>query len=460
MRKALTFLFVAAAFGLLMIALSAPAGQAYASLTPPTAPDWQLSPPGKLLSSGAPGAQSPDLAIRPGGSEMMVVYDHWVTSNNNKDPYFTLSTNNGTTWSAPQPIHTSSNVDSFDVNVAYGTDGRAHAVWVNNDEAVPNATGQLLYSRRVGGSWSGTPVTLSSITSPLPIIAEPDIAATGTSTIDIVWSEGNPFGGGSNPNIWYIRSIDGGQTWGTKARVALHPGSSRLPTLAVTNDGLRHVAWAQNVEAGEGNTVIHYAQGVPSGTAITWTPAITLSVDIPVETYSSTQPKLVAYGNDLYLTFTRSEIVNQGTGDRIQWVVYMHCDSGCDSIANWSQAIIASGEDYPVEVTEQTPFDLISSPVYAGGCPFAFYHGATSATFFREVVWDVNGCDSWYVRGQDMVTNESTRVINPSAAAKGNEVHLVYEWVDTAQVQGNQIYWTFGKVPSRIFMPISVDHRP
>ena len=65
------------------------------AVSPANAPEWAHAGK-KLLSTNSPlGADTPSVAYRPDGAEVMVVYNHWRSTVENRDRTHSLY---GTTW--------------------------------------------------------------------------------------------------------------------------------------------------------------------------------------------------------------------------------------------------------------------------------------------------------------------------------------------------------------------------
>lgn len=425
-----------------------PVARVAAILTPPSAPEWDTPPPGAQISEDT-GAENPSIHLSPTDGMLMIVFDNWITGEEDKDPYYSLSTNKGDSWSSPLPIETSTGIDSLDVAMTFDQNGTAHAVWAERTQG-PVIAATLLYGRYNGSSWSATPSILSSVSSFNPIIVSPDMAAAGNDAVEIVWSEGNP-AGGTNPNIYFSRTTDNGNSWSSKTPVHVSLANSSLPAFVVAPNGIRHLAWTESRPAvpGQPTSEILYTQGIEAGGNISWANPITLTSGI---TTSHTQPDLLLVGDEVHLAYTRSFL--KVTNDRLQWVAYRSCSNECMNSGNWSPELVVTGESEPVEVPESVPFDVISSMVQGVGCPHIFFHGATPETFNREVILGINGCDRWFQGGRAPVTDESMRGVNPFALSSGRDVYIVYENVSLDGQDTSQIYWMRGKFPSGLYLPI------
>lgn len=412
-------------------------------------PHWDMAPPGiKISGSTGAGANEPSLDVAPNGN-IMVVYNHWVTGSNDRDPYFSISNNGGNSWSTPAPIYSSPGINSIQVDIAYSDSGIAHVVWVELVDATPPIQEtRLYYSRYNGTSWTA-PSQRASVISPLPLIGHPRIVAAG-SYIDVVWEEGSPtvIESGGNAAIMHTRSANGGQNWSSNVQISeVTTAPALTAAIDIGPDGRPHAVWRKSLPAG--NSEIRYTEAtIGAGNQVNWQPPIIVSGVVT----NTNQPEIMVQDDGTVRTsFTQSVI--SGVNSFNQWVYYTFCTEICLTPANWSPAFNTTVE--PVEVNDNSPFDVISDIMRGvNGCTYIFFHGLRDGTFGRELVWNVNSCDGWNPQeGWDPVTNDSMRGINPRVVAYQSRVYVAYQRVTDADE--NSIYFMSGSFgPGGAFLPI------
>ncbi len=379
---------------------------------PLLAPQWHTSPPGQRLSTGAPGADGPVMAISPDGSKIMVAYNYRVTGPTNRDPYTVEF--DGQAWSAPIPVVISAGSDSAQVALTYDANNVAHLVWEEPGYG-------LGYMRYNGSEW----VDFSFVAELTERIIGASISATGSQTLDVVYSA-RP-GATQNPNIYHSRSTNGGASWSTPVAIAQTAPTSQAPKIAHDAGGRPHVVWQETTAAP--GFAVHYTRGLPWSTPITISPGI----------QNARRPALAIAGNTVHVAFTNSVSINNNDFD--QWATYTRCSNNCSAPASWSAPLNASGQ--PVRVNTSAPSDLIASIVHHQACTYIFFHGYIPNVTTNEVVWNVNSCDGWAAGGRSQVTGHDMRGIYPQAVMRGDTIHLVYEWVQGAN---RQIYTMRGAI--------------
>lgn len=389
-------------------------------------PSWDSPPPGTLLSTNAPlGAEIPIIRSAPDGSLLMTVYNRWMTGQNDRDPYYVVSTNNGQSWSSPAPIYTSTATNSGETYITFDGNNIAHAVW-------SEPTG-ILYSRYSSGSWS-SPQTISP--GNFNFNAWPHIFASGPNTLDIIWGAGNlP---SQQPDIYHIRSLDGGQNWSGASPIYSSVATSSRPNIGVDSSGYLHAVWQERT-ATPGNEV-RYAQGIPSGATVFWSSSLIIS---SVGTVDANTPRINIVSDDLHVTYAETVA---GT-PAVQFIHYTVCGANCILTASWSSPQNISQQ--AVVVNQSDPYFLVSELVN-GNCLFVFFHGKQSDQA-NETVWDINSCSGWNGGGRDQVTAPADRAIYPSATINSGLVHAAYQRVDGSD---RQIYYMRGNLPQGVFLPI------
>ena len=124
--------------------------------------------------------------------------------------YRVLSTDNGVTFGSV--LNISSNTTTHVIDPAIGIDGsgRVHMVAA----AFVGSEPEIFYSRSTdGGVTFGTPVNLSNSTN--DISADPNVLAVGEGTVFVTWSENVCGESGCKKSIRVRKSTDGGVTFAT-----------------------------------------------------------------------------------------------------------------------------------------------------------------------------------------------------------------------------------------------------
>lgn len=174
------------------------------------------------------------------------------------------TSNNGSSWTAPITVHTAtgSNYDQG-VNGAVGPGGVAYIVWQNPMAGSPY-TGQFIgfaKSTNGGATWTATPNiyacngirgTLTAKASirvnDFPSMAVDKTGGPRNGWIYIVTAEKNLSPAGSDPDIIFHRSTDGGTTWSAGIRVNQD---------ALNNGKIQYMPW-MCVDEGGGLNVVYY----------------------------------------------------------------------------------------------------------------------------------------------------------------------------------------------------------
>ncbi len=378
------------------------------------------------------GAFGPVVEISPNGSELTVAYIRGVDTSVMLNPYFRRSNDNGNTWLPAAPIHLSSpNAKSLHLDFTYDAAGVTHAVWREG------SGGDLVY--KPGGTWnSSTPPVIISDPPVISLIGanNPQIVASSSSTLDVVWSED----AGGNPNIYHARSINGGGAWSAPAKVAVTSPRSSNPALAVDQDGYLHVVWEEGTIPSK---TIYYARGIPgSGTTVSWSSGIAITT---AGADDARHPEIDVSGTTLHVSFTRLH----GKDQQTETARHLSCASTCTSAANWNE--LPTSEQY-VGIDVLNPNDSIVTDIVVGSnCTYVFYDGTTSDfPENKNIIWGLSSCD--LIR--DKITDHQIQSNNPNLAIHGQWLHLTFEqktnpinplWAD--------IYYVRGLIPSYVYLP-------
>ena len=388
------------------------------------------------------GAIQPSLAASPNGAKLITVYSGILGGNNaDHDVYYAMSTNYGDTWPTKARIHPSpgASSDSNFVDVAISPNGKGHAVWAEEVSDIPT----IVYKNEDDWNSAANLRTISNPATPI-VIAEPRIVAKSNMRLDVVWAQGLPT---TNVNIYHAYSVNTGSTWNAPAAIVDTAPTSRLPDIAVDAAGVYHVVWEEGTVPVR---TIHYLRGVPAAAnTVNWNDAAEINISQTSITNGTpaTQPRIIADGNVLHVTYT-----NINT-DGSQSVHHIRCNGNCSNLANWrSEGNPVSGQFLGAKATD--PFDVISAVGVANACTYVYFHGTQGASSTaNEQIWGVNSCGNWSASARDQVTGTNMRAINPSMVSSNNWwLYLAYEQVDTANSSIREVY--FVRNQPAIYLPL------
>jgi hypothetical protein len=180
------------------------------------------------------------------------------------------TTDGGLTWSVPKKVSDLFTTD-ISATVVVGNDGTVYVTFeaaTGSGDAVAFAV-----SHNGGGTFKTRLIApISDIPSPLPGAtfrdnSFPALALDG-STLHVVWSNWN----GSNANVVYMRSTNGGATWSTPVNIGGSTGDQFFPWIAARN-GTVYASWFNRAS---GDTY-GIAGAASTDGGVTWSAPVALS---------------------------------------------------------------------------------------------------------------------------------------------------------------------------------------
>lgn len=398
-----------------------------------SAPNWGTFE--DLSEDASADSTRPTIQAAPNGNDITVVFTSQTTGDITRNPYFNTSSDGGDNWDGMLPIQTTGNASS-NVSFAYDATGKRHAVWVETTD--PGA--ELIYKRddsTWGVSNSGA-ITLTE-TIIFPGLFSPQIIASGSSFLDIVWAQGDP----APVNIFHARSKDNGNNWITKSITQTSPISGN-PSIAADQSGNLHAVWEEAI--GGGISVIYYAMGTPNGSNnITWSDIVIISDQAVPTITNAKQPDITTDGTTVYVSFANR------VAEADQQVYQLTCNSNCTSAGNWvSVNNPITTQSLGVKATD--PFDVSSSIIHINNCTYAYYHGSIAGLGDdNEMILGTNSCDNWASSPMDQVTSTIVRSIFPVITNNDNgNLLLVFEQVDNEGLHTI----TFTKSGQSVYLPV------
>jgi len=167
----------------------------------------------------------------------------------NPEVYYKRSTDGGISWSADTRLTNNSNSTRYPIIAVSGQ--FVHVAFDDDREG----NFEIYYKRSTdeGVSWEAeTRMSIDNSHSSFP-----SIAASGQH-VHIVWEDSR---NGSNRELYYRRSSDGGINWGAETRLTNDPGKSNFASLASSENNV-HVVWNDDRD---GNMEIYYKHSIDGG---------------------------------------------------------------------------------------------------------------------------------------------------------------------------------------------------
>lgn len=180
--------------------------------------------------------------------------------------YYLRSRDAGVTWDSERQIVQAWDNETNRPQVA--SDGNAvHVVWMDDRDKNPpcytmRQCPEVYYIRSIDGgdTWGAQ----TRLTSDQPFSGRPDIAAL-SGTVLVSYDEDSD--GNESHEQHLLRSTDGGNTWEPSLRLSNAPGPSDHSSL-IASGGMAHLAWHDQRDSGTGE--IYYRYSTDRGA--TWSP--------------------------------------------------------------------------------------------------------------------------------------------------------------------------------------------
>src|SRR4030095_6058435 len=183
--------------------------------------------------------------------------------------YYKRSTDGGISWGADMRLINNSAISQYQSLSVSGVN--VHVVWHDTRNG---SNGEIYYIHSTDGgiSW-GQDTRLTNNPAPSGIAS---ITVSG-QVVHVVWYDLRD----GNTEIYYKRSTDGGISWGADTRLTNDPAFSENPSVSITGQDV-HVVW---YEARDGNAEISYKRSTDEG--INWGADMRLTNNTPLYMYHS-----------------------------------------------------------------------------------------------------------------------------------------------------------------------------
>jgi hypothetical protein len=241
-----------------------------------------FSTPPQNISKNTGASQLPQMTCE--GNNVYVVWQD--TTDGNVDIFFARSTNGGQTFSTPDNLSENTGIS---LNPQISSEGNnVYVVWSDNT-SIPGGNNEIFFARSTnGGQTFSTPDNISENTGNS---AGPQISSEGNN-VYVVWNDSTPL---TNVDIFFARSINGGQTFSTPDNISENTGGSSSPRISSEGNNV-YVVWDDNTP---GNFEVFFARSINGGA--TFSTADNLSEEDGNE---SSSPRISSEGNNVYVVWT------------------------------------------------------------------------------------------------------------------------------------------------------------
>jgi hypothetical protein len=263
-----------------------------------------------------------------------------------------------------------------------------YAVWCDDRDGNP----EIYHKRSTDGGvdWGSD----TRLTDNVGSSVSPSVAVVG-SGVHVVWADARD---GSN-EIYYKRSTDGGENWGSDMRLTDNTGVN-LQYASVAAAGVAvHVVW---VDYREGSWEICYKRSTDGGE--TWSDVTRLVVS---PTYTSASPSVAASGDAVHVVW-----YDDHGGNANRWISYKH---STDRGETWSDG---------VRLTDAAGISRVPSVAASGNAVHVVWEDVRDGNEKVYYKRSVDGGETW--GGDIRLTSLTSCSQEPSVAAAGAEVHVVF----------------------------------
>lgn len=332
------------------------------------------------------------LSVAADGNSVHVVWTDLRDGNN--EIYYKRSTNSGTNWGADMRL-TSNSSASWNTSLSV-SGSMLHVIWIDDRDG----NWEIYYKRSTdGGSSWGADTRLSNNSS----YSEFPSVSVSASAVHVVWTDNRE----GNYEIYYMRSSDGGTTWGPETRLTTNASFSLTPSVKTIGSAV-HVVWRDNRD---GNYEIYYKRSTDGG--LTWGADTRLVNNI----FDSGDPSISADGSVLITVWMDNRDGN--------WRVYSKRST--DGGTTW-------GAETPITANPADPaYPLIFISSQSAHFVWQDYRDGNYEIYYKR------STDAGLTWGADTRLTNNTAVSEiPSIYVSGSAVHTI--WTD--ERDGNrEIYY-------------------
>ena len=219
------------------------------------------------------------------GNNVYVVWRDGTAISGNFDIFFSFSRDGGQTFSEPDNL---SNNTGFSVESQISTEGNnVYVVW--RDETPISGNTDIFFSfSHDGGQTFSEPDNLSNNIGN-SFLSE---ISTEGNNVYVVWTDEAP----DNNDIFFARSIDGGQTFSEPDNISENTGNSFNPQISTEGNNV-YAVWDDDTET-PGIQDIYFARSIDGGQTFSEPD------NISENTGMSIKPQISTEGNNVYVVWT------------------------------------------------------------------------------------------------------------------------------------------------------------
>ncbi len=344
---------------------------------------WQ---PDVRLTNNAATSNSYGKNIAVSGTTIHVVWDD--NRDGNYEIYYKRSTDAGLSWSADDRITNQSATSDQPTISASGSN--VLITW--SDERDGFWAVYYKQSTDNGASW-GAHTRVTSVNS----VQGYPVSAYNGNVIHIVWEDERD----GNTEIYYKRSANNGNNWGSDLRITNQADESYNPDIACPNLLYTHIVWR---DYRDGNWEVYYKRSTDGG--VNWGSPVRLTNNV-TDSYS---PVVTASGTSIFTAWYDNRDGN--------YEIYLKRST--DNGANW---------EADSRITNEPNFS--TSP--------SIFSSAGSFGQYVHIAWQDNRDGNWEIYyksssdygasfpGNTRLTNNTGESIIPSIAALSNSVNIIWE---------------------------------
>ncbi|MBK8986104.1 MAG: hypothetical protein IPM39_08480 [Chloroflexi bacterium] len=426
------------ALGLLVAVLTTYRTTTAVPAAPEANPVWGNA---TLLSGTGQDGRKPRIAASPDGSRVLVVY----INENDDDPYYTISTNQGQTWPPATKINASIDV-SAQVIGAFDGSNKAFAIWV---EKITPQLNRLVFASKTGSNNWTSPVI---ITTSYEII-DPSVFLDQRNTLHLVWVQEQP------ARVHYAYLTSGSSSWSTPISVENVPGGdSSEPAVVVDRNDRLYLAWSNDAGTFGDEQEVVFSRGTVSGTpaAPVWNPQIQNWPLSPADMPIAAHAVMGASGNNLHIAYTRKIDIPDPTANDKQDIFYATCAMPCDTLDSSDFRTISGAL---VEVNGSDPSEVVAALAVDSqrGAAYITFSGiVTTLLNPNEVIQGIQSCDGWASGSLPYIieNNPDYRFIKPAMTISQGWMHLVFDRISSDTT--HEIFHRRASVscPATLLLPI------